>query len=158
MVKALKRLLTTSFYCPFARSFWHCFGLNIPLDDVSPGLVVETFRDQLGLPFFMKIVILISWSIWITQNDFIFRNVQPTQQHAFFIFKKEFALVILRAKSPNIVEQMDRHPLVTSLFFVSCFFLVSFWILFCFFSILIYNQGCKPLLFPQEKVTIHDFL
>ena len=119
MVKALKRLLTTSFYCPFARSFWHCFGLNIPLDDVSPGLVVETFRDQLGLPFFMEIVILISWSIWITRNDFIFRNVQPTQQHAFFIFKKEFALVILRAKSPNIVEQMDRHPLVTALFF-SC--------------------------------------
>jgi len=70
----------------------------------------------------MEIVILISWSIWITRNDFIFRNVQPTQQHAFFIFKKEFALVILRAKSPNIVEQMDRHPLVTSLFLCFLFF------------------------------------
>ena len=156
-MKALKRLLTTSFYCPFARSFWHCFGLNTPLDDVSPGLVVETFRDQLGLPFFHGNRHSHQLEYLGNPKWFHLQECSTTQQHAFFIFKKEFALVILRAKSPNIVEQMDRHPLVT-FFFVSCFFLVSFWILFCFFSILIYNQGCKPLLFPQGKVTIHDFL
>ena len=38
------------------------------------GIVVAAFRDQLGLPFFMEIVILISWGIWMTYSGFNFRK------------------------------------------------------------------------------------
>jgi hypothetical protein len=55
-----------------------------------------------SLPFFEEIIILVSYGIWIwmTGNNFIFRNIKPTQQHAYYIFRKEFILVILRAKGP----------------------------------------------------------
>jgi hypothetical protein len=38
---------------------------------------METFADlkeKLNVPFFMKIIILVAWSIWIVRNNKIFHN------------------------------------------------------------------------------------
>jgi hypothetical protein len=47
----------------------------------------------------MDIIILKSWCIWMARNDFIFKALQPTLLAVKVRFKKEFALVILRAKN-----------------------------------------------------------
>jgi hypothetical protein len=41
------------------------------------------------------------WSIWTVMNDAIFRQIPPSVQRCKAIFRKEFAQVILRAKSSS---------------------------------------------------------
>ena len=82
-------------HCPFAQSFWGLFGLLVDQDDAFATL--EQFKIQLHVPFFMEIIIVMSWCIWMQRNDFIFRGIQLTQDACWQHFKKEFALVILRA-------------------------------------------------------------
>jgi hypothetical protein len=51
------------------------------------------------LPFFMEIIITMCWSIWMMRNDLIFHDISHTVQRCKSVFKKKFALVILRAKA-----------------------------------------------------------
>jgi len=88
-------------HCPFAQSCWNSIGLLIGRSD--PYSSLENLRTQLGVPFFMEIIILMSWCIWMQRNDFIFKGLLPSQEQCRNHFVKEFALVILRAKT--IVKQ-----------------------------------------------------
>jgi hypothetical protein len=51
------------------------------------------------------IIIIMSWSIWMDRNDIIFNGLQPSLQSAKACFRKEFALVVLRAK-PSLKQQL----------------------------------------------------
>jgi hypothetical protein len=84
-------------HCHFARSCWASLHLSIPIGD--PFIVLTSFRQQLHLPFSMDVIIIMSWSIWMARNNFIFNGLQPSLQLAKACFRKEFALVILRAKA-----------------------------------------------------------
>jgi uncharacterized protein YfaT (DUF1175 family) len=88
--------------CPFALNCWHLLQLAVPQGD--PFDIILSYRSQLNVVFFMDIVILMSWSIWMAQNDFIFKGQQPVIQEAKVKFKSEFALVIHRAK-----ESLKQH-------------------------------------------------
>jgi len=68
--------------------------------------VLEFIKDQFQLPFFMEIIITFCWSIWMQRNDFIFREIQPTLHACYQAFKKDFALVILRAKSRHKTQML----------------------------------------------------
>jgi len=95
---ALKESLIHVFLaCPFSRSCWATLGLVIQQPTYPLGTLVS-FKNQ-QLPFFMKIIVTMSWSIWIVRNDAIFKQVQPSILHCKSIFKREFAQVILRAKN-----------------------------------------------------------
>ena len=83
-------------HCPFVISCWDAIGIQIGFDD--PFTTLEQLKLQLGVPFFMEIIILMNWCIWMQRNDFIFKGIQPSQVSYLQHFKKEFALVILRAK------------------------------------------------------------
>ena len=65
----------------------------------DPFATLESFRQQIQQPFFMEIIVTMCWSIWSVRNDAIFRNAQPSIQSCKAVFKREFAQVILRAKS-----------------------------------------------------------
>jgi len=54
-------------------------GLTIPAFN-NPADVVASFRRQLNVTFFMEIIILGCWGIWMTHNDFIFRQIDPSVQ------------------------------------------------------------------------------
>jgi hypothetical protein len=82
--------------CPFAQTSWGLFNVNLPLG--SHFEVLESFKIQLGVNFFMDIIIMLSWCIWMERNDFIFKDKQPTIASVRDRFKKEFTWVILRAK------------------------------------------------------------
>ena len=38
---------------------------------------LQSLKDQLRVPFFMEIIILMCWTIWRARNDLIFRQVNP---------------------------------------------------------------------------------
>lgn len=46
--------------------------------------------------FYMEIIILMTWSIWITRNNKVFKDINPTIGFCKDKFKMEFALVVHR--------------------------------------------------------------
>ena len=83
--------------CPFATQ---CWGLiNIQTNQHSdPFQNLQSFRDQLRVPFFMEVIILMAWTIWRSRNYLIFRQVNPSILLALQNFKVELQLLLLRAK------------------------------------------------------------
>ena len=71
--------------CPFARSCWETLGLVIYQPSDPFGALVS-FKNQLQLPFFMEIIVTMSWSIWTVHNDAIFQQVQPSIDHCKAVF------------------------------------------------------------------------
>lgn len=105
--------------CPFAQGCWNL--LHVHLSDPSDLYgSVDDLRVQLNVPFFMKVIILMSWSIWMARNDLIFRNVQPSLQNVRATFQKEFTLVILRGN--KIAPSLDRYNFLAEMIFFVSFF------------------------------------
>ena len=109
-------------HCNFARACWASIGLMVGND--GPYITLEHFKQQLGVPFFMEIIILMSWCIWIQRNDLIFKGVQPSIDACYMLLKKEFALVILRAKIryKTYVFMARHHCVIFFIFFVTFLF------------------------------------
>jgi hypothetical protein len=82
--------------CSFAQNAWGLLNLHPTLGHLFETL--ESFKVQLGVNFFMDIIILFSWCIWMERNDFIFKGMQPDIDSLKARFKSEFAWVFLRAK------------------------------------------------------------
>jgi hypothetical protein len=77
---------------------WYSSGTIVPSsEDVLT--IIEGLKVQVNLPFFLEIIITMCWSIWMMRNDIIFRNLAHTVRRCKALFKKEFALIILRAKA-----------------------------------------------------------
>ena len=72
-------------------------GLGLIVGHDGPFVTLEQLKYQLHVPFFIEVTVVMSWCIWMQRNDFFFRGIQPSQGSCLQHFKKEFALVILRA-------------------------------------------------------------
>ena len=83
--------------CQFARQCWATVNVDVDLE-LDPFQILQSFKSQLGVPFFMEVIILMSWTIWKSRNDFIFRQIQPSIALAKLNFREEFRLLLLRAK------------------------------------------------------------
>jgi hypothetical protein len=97
--------------CSFTRSCWFNLGLLIH-NSSDPFSTLASFRAQLQQPFFMEIIVTMSWSIRMVRNDAIFKHVQPSVHHCKRIFLQEFALVILRAKNslaPSFTQWLEAY-------------------------------------------------
>jgi multisubunit Na+/H+ antiporter MnhE subunit len=73
-------------------------------------ILLQSFKSQLRVSFFMEIIVTMCWVIWTMRNDAIFNNLAPTIQQCKMVFNKEFALVILRAKTkyhPHVVQWLE---------------------------------------------------
>lgn len=46
----------------------------------------------------MKIIIVMSWSIWVIRNDAIFKGIDQNSYWYIFVFKQVFNLLLWRAK------------------------------------------------------------
>jgi hypothetical protein len=65
---------------------------------VYPERATTYIKRILGVPFGMEIIALMCWPIWKERKGWIFSNEDPSVAHCLIMFKKEFALVIPRAK------------------------------------------------------------
>nr|TKW01373.1 hypothetical protein SEVIR_8G175700v2 [Setaria viridis] len=83
--------------CPFAQECWINISLFANLTD-EPYTILTSFKTQLQVPFFMEIIVLMSWCIWMARNDWIFRNITPSVQDAMMRFRTIFTQVVLRVK------------------------------------------------------------
>ena len=54
----------------------------------------------------MEIIILMSWSIWTTRNDWIFNDIDPTVDSCKRKFISKLSLLSNRAK-PDLVTAME---------------------------------------------------
>nr|TKW31488.1 hypothetical protein SEVIR_2G109000v2 [Setaria viridis] len=105
----IKTLFHLLLECPFAQDCWIHLGLyaNLQLDPFS---IMNIFKTQLQVPFFMEIIIIMSWCIWMARNDSIFRDIPPTTQGAIPRFKTIYSLVLHRVKEvrkQSMVEWLE---------------------------------------------------
>ena len=110
-------------YCSFAKYCWSKIVILID-DSVGPIQNFENFRAQLNVPFFMEMIVIMSWSIWTIRNDAVFRGVEENSQRCLDIFKKVFGLLLWRVKKyfPLIESWIElARCVILVIFFVSFF-------------------------------------
>jgi hypothetical protein len=96
--------------CTFAYHCWHSLGVQTSAN-LSPQQNLEMMRTQINKPFFMEAIILMSWAIWMSRNNKIFKNVPPSVQSCRAIFKMELSSLLWRAKKkilPSLQEWLQR--------------------------------------------------
>jgi hypothetical protein len=95
------------FTYPFAVNCWQylCSGWAPPLSNGHPVLqeVIRSLKFKIQKPFFMEIIMLISWSLWTIRNDFIFKGITPSLYRCKFKFKEELALLVHKAKRKSYI-------------------------------------------------------
>ena len=84
-------------HCPFAQSCWN--GLGLIIGHNNPFITLEQLKDQLNLPFFMEIIVVMSWRIWMQRNDQIFREIQPSLATCLLHLKKNLLQLFYRQKT-----------------------------------------------------------
>jgi hypothetical protein len=95
--------------CSFARNWWVTIGININRRR-QPIQAFKYFTKSLKVPFYMEIIILMSWCIWTTRKDWFFNNIDPTVEGCRSKFVREFRILLHRAKKryfPGIEQWLD---------------------------------------------------
>jgi hypothetical protein len=98
LLQRVKNLRHLFFRCPFAKNCWLQIEVLVPMW-LKPDRATSHIRRKLRVPFAMEIIILMCWSIWKERNSWIFKNEDPSIEKCKINFKKDFALIIHRAKS-----------------------------------------------------------
>jgi hypothetical protein len=116
------------FSCPIAKNCWNIVGINVPTW-LNADRATKHIRRQLNLPFAMDIVMLMWWGIWTERNAWIFNNEAPPVQKCKATIKREFDLVIQRAKKKFSTPdgRMDDNCIIVPASFFRLFF--------CWFSL-----------------------
>jgi hypothetical protein len=92
--------------CSFAKSCWSQIGVAIP-SRLRPERATCYVKRALRVPFAMKIMIIMCWSIWKECNAWLFNNEDPSIAHCMLVFKREFALVVHRAKESSVLDMQS---------------------------------------------------
>ena len=82
-------------FCPSTEDeslehlFISCWAkIDLLVGDDDPFATLEHLKHQLGVPFFMDIIILMSWCIWMQRNDLTFKGIH---MHVFGTSRKNLA-------------------------------------------------------------------
>lgn len=104
----LQRLETSAHLfirCNFAKACWSAIGIQVaPTRNVKQNF--NRRRQQLRLPFFMEIIILMCWCVWSARNDWVFRNIVPRVDRSMRRFIDELLLLKHRTK-PNLFVTIE---------------------------------------------------
>lgn len=85
-------------HCPFAQICWSYLCPRWTPTHSGFQDEVKHLKQLLAVPFSMETIILASWAIWITRNDYIFKGIVPNLYSCRKKFKEELKWVIYRAK------------------------------------------------------------
>jgi len=110
-------------FCPFAQACWGL--LDLPIDQEGPFAALEQFRTQLHVPFFMEIIIVMSWCIWMQRNNLIFSRNPAITRGLLAALQERICLSYPKSKhqKATIDVLMARSPCV--IFFIFFAFFVS---------------------------------
>jgi hypothetical protein len=88
--------------CNFAKACWASLGITVIT--TRPILqIINHIKRDLRVPFFMEIIILMSWSVWKSRNDWIFNNIDPSVEDCQLRFISDFKLLLQRAKHSSLL-------------------------------------------------------
>jgi hypothetical protein len=91
--------------CSFAKACWISIGVTVAMSTSVPQ-IFNRIRRQLGVPFFMEIIILMTWGIWTARNYWIFNDIDPSVHRCKEKFISEFSLLKYRVK-PDYFQAME---------------------------------------------------
>jgi hypothetical protein len=83
--------------CNFAKACWNSIGITPPRIS-NPEEASVNLKHQLNVPFSMEIIILMTWSIWKSRNEWLFSNKDPSVLRCTQEFSRELRLIIHRAR------------------------------------------------------------
>jgi len=88
--------------------------------------VLEDFKAQLNVPFFIEIIIVLSWSIWTIRNDFIFCGEAASRMRC--------KLYLQTSLRPNFASRKEKNTfsLLKNVYNILCNYVYPF--LFSFLS------------------------
>nr|TKW09450.1 hypothetical protein SEVIR_6G095300v2 [Setaria viridis] len=78
--------------CSFAKACWNSVGISY-VSTRSSLNIFNQIRRQMNTAFFMEVIILMTWSIWTTRNDWTFNNLDPSIAGTRSKFLSELSLV-----------------------------------------------------------------
>jgi hypothetical protein len=85
------------FQCPFAQMCWQYVSPTwIPPQQTDIQSFITSLKLSLNVPFFMELIMLISWAIWTTRNAFIFKSTPPNLYRCRRKFKEEVSLLLYK--------------------------------------------------------------
>jgi hypothetical protein len=88
--------------------------------------------------FFMEIIVLMTWSIWTTRNDWVFDDIHPSVQRCKDKFVGEFSLLLHRIKPDKAsVMNVSLQTLYFALFLLPSSITLLFFFCNSHFGILI---------------------
>jgi hypothetical protein len=64
--------------------------------------VITMLKRRIDQPFAMELIILMTWAIWSSRNDWIFNSKDPSVETCKMKFISEFKLLLLRAKKKKL--------------------------------------------------------
>lgn len=64
-------------HCPFAQICWTYLCPTWSPNYSRLQEEINQLKHLLHVPFYMELIILASWAIWTTRNDFIFKGITP---------------------------------------------------------------------------------
>jgi hypothetical protein len=65
--------------CNFTKACWNSIGITPRIS--NPEEASANLKHQLNVPFYMEIIILMTWSIWKSRNEWLFTNKDPSVHH-----------------------------------------------------------------------------
>jgi hypothetical protein len=83
--------------CNFAKACWSSIGITPPRIS-NPEVAAANLNHQLNVPFSMEIIILMTWSIWKSRNEWLFSSKDPSVHRCTQEFSKELRLIMQRAQ------------------------------------------------------------
>jgi hypothetical protein len=114
-----KNMTLSSYYCvqnhchqqeeDMIHLFWNCNFAQICWNYICPqrrrdGTIFQAFSDikkKLKFPFAMEIIILAAWGIWISRNNKIFNNQEPSFETWKIMFLQEAKMLTYRMKKKH---------------------------------------------------------
>nr|TKW40338.1 hypothetical protein SEVIR_1G238900v2 [Setaria viridis] len=90
--------------CNFAKACWQSIGVSV-ITTRSLQSIFRQIKDRLAVPFYMEIMILMTWSIWTVRNDWMFNGIDPAVQQCKRKFISEFSTLLHRAR-PTMIPNM----------------------------------------------------
>jgi hypothetical protein len=93
-------------HCNFAKACWAAIEISMPISS-NRKRVITMLKRRIDQPFAMEVIILMTWAIWRSRNDWIFNSKDPSVETCKMKFISEFKLLLLRAKKKNfpVIEQ-----------------------------------------------------
>jgi hypothetical protein len=114
-----KNMTLPSYYCvqnlchqqeeDITHLFWNCNFAKVCWNYICPqrrrnGTIFQAFYDikkKLNVPFAMELIILAAWGIWISRNNKIFNNQEPSFESWKAIFLQEAKMLTYRMKKKH---------------------------------------------------------